>query len=219
MSFFIQQDADIVVLPESRIHSCCESLYDKMSSLYPYHLSLGNEKKDYYLETFVFSRYPINNTRQLGKDYIYAMDIALSSTDTLQLVACHLTSNQANSKLNGGKGFWNNLKNGYDSRYKQAQLICDQLKGCTKPLLICGDFNDISGSTTLNTMQDNLYLQDAWWKKGCGYGATFATKGLYLRLDHLLFSEHFSIINAQVPSINLSDHYPLVVDMKLESKH
>ena len=216
ISFIQQQDADILILPESRINSTNKTLRKKLDKIYPYHLDSGYEGNEFYLETYVFSRYPISNVKQYDDHYIYEMDINLSETHGLKLVACHLESNQSNSSLSKGKGIIHNIMNGYETRHKEAKMICDSLSQYDGPIIIAGDLNDISGSKTLNTLQKELNLNDAWWKSGFGYGSTSLSKHLYFRLDHILFSHHFKSTSMEIPKVNFSDHYPIITDLEIQ---
>jgi endonuclease/exonuclease/phosphatase family metal-dependent hydrolase len=144
------------------------------------------------------------------------MDIELSENFILKLIACHLESNQSNSSFRKGKGFINNIKKGYEARNKEVKMICDSLSQYQGPLIIAGDLNDISGSKTLNTLQKELNLNDAWWKSGFGYGATSFSKHLYFRLDHILFSHHFKSTSIEIPKVDFSDHYPIVTNLEIQ---
>jgi len=216
ISFIEKQNADILVLPESRINSTNKELRKKLDKIYPYNLDAGYNGNKYYIETYVFSRYPIYNVRQYGKHYIYEMDIKVSEKCTVKLVACHLESNQSNSSLNKGDGFLKNITNGYNKRIKEVQMICDSLQNYQGPLIISGDMNDLSGSKVLYILQKKYSLDDAWWKSGLGYGATSFSKYLYFRLDHILFSKHFKSTTIDIPNVHFSDHYPIVTDFELQ---
>lgn len=216
ISFIKQQNADILVLPESRINSTNKKLRKKLDKIYPYNLGSVYNGNELYLETYVFSRYPISNVKQYGNYYIYEADINLSDNFTMKLIACHLESNQSNSSLRNGEGFIKNIKKGYETRNKEAKMICDSLKQYQGPLIIAGDLNDISGSKSLNTLQEELDLSDAWWKSGFGYGATYFSKHLYFRLDHILFSHHFKSSSIEIPKIDFSDHYPIVTNVEIQ---
>ena len=216
ISFIKQQNADILVLPESRINSTNKKLRKKLDKIYPYNLGSVYNGNELYLETYVFSRYPISNVKQYGDYYIYEADITLSDNFTMKLIACHLESNQSNSSLRNGEGFINNIKKGYEIRNKEAKIICDSLSQYQGPLIIAGDLNDISGSKSLNTLQEELDLNDAWWKSGFGYGATSFSKHLYFRLDHILFSHHFKSTSIEIPKIDFSDHYPIVTNIEIQ---
>ena len=204
------------MLPESRINSTNKKLRKKLDKIYPYNLGSVYNGNELYLETYVFSRYPISNVKQYGDYYIYEADITLSDNFTMKLIACHLESNQSNSSLRNGEGFIKNIKKGYETRNKEAKMICDSLKQYQGPLIIAGDLNDISGSKSLNTLQEELDLNDAWWKSGFGYGATSFSKHLYFRLDHILFSHHFKSTSIEIPKIDFSDHYPIVTNIEIQ---
>lgn len=216
ISFIQQQDADILVLPESRINSTNKNLRKKLDKIYPYNLGSEYEANEFYLETYVFSRYPIINVKQYDNRYIYEVDINLSDNYTIKLLACHLESNQSNSSFRKGEGFIKNIKKGYETRNKEAKMICDSLSLYPGPLIIAGDLNDISGSKSLNTLQEELNLSDAWWKSGFGYGATSFSKHLYFRLDHILFSHHFKSTSIEIPKVDFSDHYPIVTNLEIQ---
>ena len=216
ISFIKQQDADILVLPESRINSTNKNLRKKLDKIYPYNLGSEYKNNEFYLETYVFSRYPISNVKQYGNHYIYEVDIYLSDNYSIKLLACHLESNQSNSSFRKGEGFINNIKKGYETRTKEVKMICDSLSQYQGPLLFAGDLNDISGSKTLNTLQKQLNLSDVWWKSGFGYGATSFSKHLYFRLDHILFSHHFKSTSIKIPKVDFSDHYPIVTNLEIQ---
>ena len=218
-AFLNVQDADIVVLPESRLMRTPE-FKTVLDQQYQYCITQSYEIDPRYIETFVYSHYPIMNVQSVGH-YIYAMDIVLPH-DTLLLLACHLTSNQSNSSLTKGKGLYENLQQGFNNRVQQADSINNFLSdyrksvSYTHPIIICGDLNDLSGSRTINSLQQNKQLKDAWWQGGFGYGATFTGKNLYFRLDHILFTEQqIELQNIYVPDVEFSDHLPLIADFKL----
>ncbi len=216
IEFIKLQNADILVLPESRLNSTHKNLRKKLDEIYPYNIGSDYAGNEFYIETFVFSRYPISNARQYGKHYIYEMNVHLSDEKNIKLIACHLNSNQSNSSLNRGEGILSNIQKGYEIRAKEVQMICDSLKNAQYPIIIAGDFNDISGSKTLNLLQDNLNLKDAWWKSGFGYGTTSTSKNLFFRLDHILYSNHLESIAIDIPNVDFSDHYPLITELKIQ---
>lgn len=215
INFFKQQNADIVILPESRIWNK-NKLRDALNRQYSYSMASAYQGKEKYVETFVYSQYPLSNIHQIGNNYIYTMDVELPNHKISKLVACHLSSNQNHSSLSKENGFFKNLSNGYKKRNMEVQELCDSLKNWKGPILICGDFNDLSGSTTLQLLQKRNNVKDAWWNGGIGYGTTFYGKHLRLRLDHILYSESFSLSSVNIPHINFSDHYPVVANFNLQ---
>lgn len=215
IDFFEEQNADIIVLPESRIWKK-DILRSALERMYPYNITEGFKGNELYIETYIYSRYPLSNIKQIGNHYIYSADLAISNDKKMRIVACHLSSNQWHSSLTGGDGIFNNIRKGYRQRLLEVEEICDSLNTWTYlPTIVCGDMNDFSGSPTLNTLQDNISLEDAWWKSGFGYGATFSSKGLYLRLDHILFTKEINIQQIEVLHLPYSDHYPLITSFEL----
>lgn len=212
---FSQTDADVVVLPESRLYSRYPRLLELLSQQYPYNITQATDITPRYIETFVFSRYPISNVQQLG-DYIYAMDVTPDlAMPSLRLVACHLSSNQWHSSLNGGEGLLGNLQQGYARRLEQAQSIVTSLSGHQGPLIVCGDLNDLCGSPALRTLQQQLSLSDVWSAKGFGYGTTCTAKGLRLRLDHILYNpKQLTATSVAICDAPFSDHLPLAADFR-----
>ena len=120
------------------------------------------------------------------------------------IVGCHLSSSRKD--LIGG--FRNRVAEA-DSIYK---VVCDE-KG---PIIVVGDFNDVSGSYTLSCIKD-IGLSDAWWEGGFGYGTTFHNKWLRLRLDHILYpKDKLKLQSVKVINSDLSDHNALIADFSFK---
>lgn len=145
------------------------------------------------------------------------------------LLHLHMRSNnydhaktEADDRLHKLQPIYDNLILGYSIRHEEARVIARQLSDCPNPLLVCGDFNDLSGSSTLRIIQDcrrdNPHahhrdrLRDAWWSGGLGFGFTFKDQHLLLRLDHILYSREFRLKAVMVDDQPFSDHLPLVAD-------
>lgn len=215
LDFVDKQDADILVLPESRLAQR-EQLLNGLKDRYPYDISQGYVPgKHIYIETWVFSRYPLSAIKTLDH-YSYSLLVTLPNGESAELVACHLSSNQNHSSLNKDNGLLSNIRQGYYQRSNETRALIDSLYDHDYPLLLCGDMNDLSGSPTLTSLQEKLHLDDAWWQGGLGYGATFTGKHLYFRLDHILYSpQYLELQHVDIPSATFSDHLPLVADFTL----
>ena len=75
--------------------------------------------------------------------------------------------------------------------------------------------NDVSGSYSINRLK-KAGLKDAWWEKGCGYGATFHGNWLRLRIDHVLYEEEkIQLASVRVIESDLSDHYAVIASFCL----
>lgn len=145
----------------------------------------------------------------------------------IRIINCHLMSNNfsvviRNLKKKGKNYFYGILSimarmdYGYSVRKLQADLVADYLTVCNEDaFIVCGDFNDISGSSTLRSFS-KIGLRNAWWDKGCGFGFTFHGMRLRLRLDHVLYTgASLRLYKVFVPHSKCSDHYPVVCDFNL----
>ena len=92
-------------------------------------------------------------------------------------------------------------------------------------LILGGDFNTTDQSETLKMMTP--HLQNAQQVVGCGFNfsfpAYFFLTARYpippiLRIDHILYSNHFRAVRAYAAKTSGgSDHYPVVAELALES--
>jgi endonuclease/exonuclease/phosphatase family metal-dependent hydrolase len=82
------------------------------------------------------------------------------------------------------------------------------------PVILCGDFNEGPGSRTYNRL--NEFLSDTWKQVGIGSGFTFASSGLWERIDYIWISKKVHPIKAWIPRSNASDHLPIVAEFSLE---
>ena len=101
-------------------------------------------------------------------------------------------------------------------RAPQADLVKEQISKSPYPFIITGDFNDVPNSYAYAKISDGL--QDAFLQKGFGVGRTFTALSPTLRIDHILITKDFEVLqfNRQVKS--LSDHYMIIADLKLRKK-
>ena len=161
---------------------------------------------------------------------------AVSSTtlkignDSVRLIAAHLASNhfdKSREEMSGTdlrkrektKNFLKCLKAGRIEREVEIQSIMKEVKDLNakgQKVIIAGDMNDVSGSSTLKNMQRDGILKNAWWEKGFGMGLTFHShKVMHFRIDHMLYTDNIKLKNISVLSQNFSDHNALVSNFDL----
>jgi endonuclease/exonuclease/phosphatase family metal-dependent hydrolase len=108
------------------------------------------------------------------------------------------------------------MKNAFQKRAVQADLVADHIKTSPYPVILCTDLNDTPISYAYHRLKKNL--NDAFTESGSGFGHTYT--GFYpsFRIDYILISESLQAANfASIPSDN-SDHYPVRCFIKMKPK-
>jgi endonuclease/exonuclease/phosphatase family metal-dependent hydrolase len=108
----------------------------------------------------------------------------------------------------------NALTNAFIARSFQVALIKRQMEKCPYPYLIAGDFNDTPNSFSVNELGDGL--KNAFMEKGSGFETTYYST-YPLHIDHLFVSSQFDILSYQSIDKKISDHKPIIADLKLNN--
>ena len=152
-------------------------------------------------------------------------------TDTLLLINNHLESNKltlndraayremivdpkeekvkSTSKLLIGK-----VVDAVSIRAAQADAIAEYVRDSKhKYVVVCGDFNDSPLSYAHRVIGEGL--NDAFIDTGNGLGISYNRSGFYFRIDHIMASDHWQLLDCEVDrSIKASDHYPIWCSMR-----
>lgn len=188
-----------------------------------------NEKNHWGLA--IFSDFEIVNTGKLTfvegtrlNSCMYA-DLALSDNQSVRLYNLHLQSNQFSQEdyeylqhlgetgendSQTAKNIISKLKKGYLNRAKQSLQVLENKNQSSLPSIICGDFNDTPVSFAYKELSKNM--KDAFIEKGIGFGKTYVNPSPFLRIDYALFHPMFEINDYSTIKVELSDHYPIVVN-------
>ena len=233
-----KQDADILCFEEffepkdSGYFEPNISALVKMGFPYYYFVRLSISEDDYQTGIAIFSKYPIidsakfNFKRDYTGEHVIFTDIKVKDK-IFRVFATHLRpvyfdeseykiSNWMKTAKETDYGYtrtlFSRLKKGYEFRYKQAELVSEKIKESPYPSLICGDFNDVPNSSTYYNIKGNL--QDAFLKKGSGFGATIPFISPTLRIDYILADKLFKVTQFKVEHVPYSNHFPLVTDLQ-----
>lgn len=233
-----EQDADVLCFEEffeskdTFYYEPNISTIVKMGYAYHYFVPSEDYENDYQSGIAIFSKYPMIDSANFsfkknnrGEHLLYT-DIKVNDK-IFRIFATHLQSvhfDESDYKslsrlkrvqeagLSDSRTIVSKLKKGYESRYKQAELVSQKIKESPYPSLICGDFNDVPNSSTYFKIRGNL--QDAFLKKGTFLGRTFRFISPTLRIDYILADKKFKVIQYQRIKVPYSDHYPVEADLK-----
>ncbi|MFD1257888.1 endonuclease/exonuclease/phosphatase family protein [Mucilaginibacter terrae] len=103
-------------------------------------------------------------------------------------------------------------------RDKELLLVADLAKGCTTPVIVAGDLNDVAWSYTTELFLKMSGLLDP--RRGRGFFNSFNAHYPFLRfpLDHAFTSKHFKLKQIKRLSNFGSDHFPIYLNLQYEAE-
>lgn len=186
------------------------------------------------ITTIIISKYPIIDSahffytdEQLIEPLIHA-DIKIKD-QTVRVFTTHLESvrfarsdfealrnlkEPVKASLGSSRLIAYKLRNAYKTRSTQAETLRKKIKESPYPVIVCGDFNDVPNSYTYFTVKGDL--QDAFLKKGSGFGRTLRLISPTLRIDYILADKKFEVTRFHWFRVPYSDHYPIVTDLNFK---
>ncbi len=240
IKFVGEQNADIACFQE--IHNAFDfQTKIKKAGHFPYMFEQGQLRAIYskfpiigggVIDSLCFPEYGkirLKNFKATGNGCTYA-DVLIQN-DTVRVYNLQLQSNQIsttanNLRYNGGvkklkrRQGWADIKHMFglfrhevQLRAEQADKVHQHILASKRNVIVCGDFNDTPASYTYHAMQQGL--QDAFREAGSGLGFTYGGSVPSLRIDYILTSDAFDIQHFYIPKVNFSDHYPVVMSVKL----
>lgn len=232
-----EQQADVLCLQEF-YHSTDSTYYNNIDAVkrlgYPYYYySWDEDGHKQWFGQIIFSKYPIIDSgsvhypRPGQPESLIHADIKFSN-DTVRLYTTHLQSvkfkeqdyrsleeiKQRDSVLENSRNIFTKLRRGFTFRSRQADIVEEITSLSPHPYIVTGDFNDVPNSYTYFTIRNNT-LQDAFLKKGFGIGRTYTGISPTLRIDYILPTKHFNVLQFNRLVKNYSDHYMLLADLEL----
>ena len=235
-----QQNADVLCFQEF-YHSTDSTYYNNIDAVkalgYPYfYYSWDEDGHQQWFGQAIFSRYPIVDSgsvhypRPGQPESLIHADI-LFGGDTVRFYTTHLQSvmfkeqdyrsleeiKKRDSVLQNSRNIFSKLRRGYTYRSRQADIVQEITSLSPHPYVVTGDFNDVPNSYTYFTIRNNT-LQDAFLKKGFGIGRTYSGISPTLRIDYILPTEHFSVLQFNRLVKAYSDHYMLLADLEVKSE-
>lgn len=195
--------------------------------------------------TAIFSKYPVIDSSKTDMpqhaddsvESLLSADIVYRN-DTIRVFTGHLQSyrfmpedysdlsrirNDASERMDASKNIVRKMRVAFKMRGIQTDLIRRQLNESAYPEIFCGDLNDVPGSYAYFSVKDKK--RDAFIAKGFGLGQTyysfsssFMRRLPSLRIDYIFADPRFSVEQCTRIPIMLSDHIPVVADLRLQDE-
>ena len=230
MDFVKAQEADVLCFQEffeshyPQYFDTNIPVLEKMGFPYHYFFITSTEQEGNFQNgMIIFSRYPIIDSGQylLGakkhsEGLCYA-DISVQN-QVFRVFAAHLQSvgferedYEGVGKIAGLRSMLRKIKNSYQLRSEQAEMARGFIDASPHPVIVCGDLDDVPSSYVYFRVKGKL--QDAFLRKGAGFGRTFQFISPTLRIDYILADEKFKIDQFARLKVPYSSHYPIIADL------
>lgn len=220
-----RQKVDVLCIQEYNEISGDKKNSESYKDYFPY-MQVGRE------DMVIFSRYPIKAHKKMlfdetnnsamwadidvkGKD-IRVFNIHLETTGinrTLHSAGKMMVQNRevdTNKLLNA---IWGNYTLGMMFRSGQAITIANEKRESEKPVILCGDFNDVPYSFVYNTVLGDMV--DGFKECGAGWMYTYRSKHKPVRIDYIFHDESLKGISYYKTEMTYSDHYPIFMKIAL----
>jgi len=240
----LDSDADIICMQESSVNfeslrqrfkdsEDAMDMIDTLQSRYSYSMS------DTYGYT-IFSKFVVDSvltpslpgTTGSIKNYRLSVNghkLSLYSIH-LQSIGLSYTDKELYREITDGKArtadvskvkaqILSKLKNAFEIRAAQARAVRAILDlDKTEAVLLCGDFNDITGCYAMRVIIGGGLLSDSYTDAGLGPAVTYRDNRFYFHIDHILYGGSLSITSSEVIYEGASDHLPLKAEFFFKSE-
>lgn len=223
-----KEEADVLCFQEYRGNGdfTGEDLYNTYSKTFPYSFIPKDKSQA------IYSRYPIKQSQVIEfpntNNSAIWVDLDVNGM-TIRVINVHMQTtafDRMRSKAAQARGagdvereeaiylsFTDNLEENIIRRAEQAKQIRTLVNATEYPVILCGDFNDIPGTFTYETLKGGL--KDGFITAGEGYGGTYRGLHNLLRIDYVFHSPMLQGIKYEVIPYEMSDHNPVCLEVGL----
>ena len=238
-NYLKRQQADIVCVQED-VDTWRRYVMQRYKKLYPYNDTIiFRNNSEGANGVGIHTRYPIIRKERIAYKSLANGSVAYFlqvGKDTLLVINNHLEGTHLSkedrdnyARMLRGKMKRDTLKDeslhlldklavSASKRAPQADAVHAYIESHRQyPIIVCGDFNDNPISYSRRTIAQGL--TDCFAETGKGIGLSYNQKGFYVRIDHILCSEHFEPENCEIDNrMDASDHYPIICWLKKRGK-
>lgn len=231
ISKVISADADIVCLQEGAgLHMSARTdltsaQLDTLHRMYPY-ICIGGAGN----EQVMMSKYEVEpihldvSLKSFRGGDLAAYRVTLPSGRIITVFNVHLQSMNIKSSevktdsINTGdvRRIVKKLRKAAQGRARQTNKLVQWMRQYGGPdVIVCGDFNDVQGCHTINTLAD-MGFKSAYRQTGLGPMITYNADRLYFRIDHILYRGDIKALKMNKSTVKYSDHYPVMAEFAVE---
>ena len=221
-----RQKVDVLCIQEYNEVSGDKNNTESYKDYFPYHAK-GRD------DMIIFSRYPITGRKTMlfddtNNSAMWA-DIDVKGSDVrvfnvhLQTTGINRTMYQAdklekqNYEISTNRllhTIYGNYMMGMMFRSGQAIEVANERAISDKPVVLCGDFNDVPYSFVYQTLLGNMV--DGFKECGEGWMRTFRGKKA-VRIDYIFHDESLTGLSYYTSDLTYSDHYPVFMKIALKN--
>lgn len=98
--------------------------------------------------------------------------------------------------------------------HEWRECVAPLVDGCTMPMVVAGDMNDIPSSWLYHQL--TRHLKDTYVEKGLGFGTTYSGGFPAVRIDMVMRNDGLRTLSYKRIKSPLSDHYPVKVALEFD---
>lgn len=238
LSIVNEQQPDIICFQEFYTkykgpYNTIDSLKEMLNTSYYYFLPTMKSTTE-AIGLAIFSRYPIKDKGNIlfddgrgGNESIF-VDLEINRK-IVRVYNVHLQSisfekedysyfdkvREMDPQISPSKRIVSRLRSAFKKRSQQVDLMKAHMSTCKTPYIIAGDFNDTPASYAVTQMTDSL--NNAFLKKGQGFGRTYNGKFPNFQIDYIASTKNLSVVNYHIIEAKLSDHFPVRSDLQFKN--
>ena len=138
-------------------------------------------------------------------------------------ITINMSIGKTMKKKGDQKATWDNIKDAIKlykqsgaKRAEQSIMVAGHIAQSPHPVILCGDLNDVPNSYVYRVLSKNL--KDSFREKGRGFQFTYVSRIPGLRIDNIFVDQSIKVLSHEVPCVELSDHYPVLVNLQIGEK-
>ena len=220
-----RQKVDVLCMQEYNEISGDKKNSESYKEYFPY-MQTGRD------DMVIFSRYPIKDSKTMlfddtNNSAMWA-DVDVNG-EQLRIFNVHLQTTGINrtlrqaAKLRSNRfevednklyeAIMGNYMLGMMFRVGQAVTIANEKRSSEKPVILCGDFNDVPYSYVYNTVLGNMV--DGFKECGSGWMYTMRDKHKPVRIDYIFHDKSLKGLSYYKSELTTSDHFPIFMKIAL----